>query len=108
MNHINKFVYRLFITLFTLSVSVTIIPCSLINVHGLFGEIKSAIVTEDSRTGKEELSTIAKKRHYSSGENVYNIWFVLSVTVTYLIFISYRLRLPREKTIVTLKVRMDN
>lgn len=108
MSHKNKMFCKLFSIFFTLSVSLTVIPCGLINIHGLFGELKSTIVTEDGQTGKEELASIAKQRLCVSGENIYNIWFVLSVIVTYLIFDLYRLKLPQEKTIVTLKVRMDD
>lgn len=108
MNFKNRIFCKLFITFFALSVSAAVLPCGLINVHGLFGEIKSTIITEDSRTDREQLSSILRKHQCFSGENIYNIWFELSVIITFLIFALYKLRLPKEETIVTLKVRMDN
>ena len=40
-------IIRLFFVLFTMSVSVAILPCGIINVHGLFGEVTTYVVVED-------------------------------------------------------------
>lgn len=40
-------IIRLFFVLFTISVSVAILPCGIINVHGLFGEVTTYVVVED-------------------------------------------------------------
>lgn len=40
-------ILRLFFVLFTMSVSVAILPCGIINVHGLFGEVTTYVVVED-------------------------------------------------------------
>lgn len=50
-----KLVVRLFIFLFSVSISVTVLPCGIINTHGLFGEITSSVVTDDkdSSTNQE-------------------------------------------------------
>ena len=45
-------IIRLFFVLFTMSVSVAILPCGIINVHSLFGEITTYIC----------LTTVSTKR----------------------------------------------
>lgn len=40
-------IIRLFFVLFTMSVSVAVLPSGIINVHGLFGEVTTAAVVED-------------------------------------------------------------
>ena len=45
-------IIRLFFVLFTISVSVAILPCGIINVHSLFGEITTYIC----------LTTVSTKR----------------------------------------------
>ena len=109
MNNRKNIIIKLFIILFSISVSITVIPCGLINTYGLFGEIKSTTVTSDEHSGKEELSVISEHSHSTKkGENIYNIWLEIAITITYMIFTLYIFRLPRGDTIVTLKVRMDN
>ncbi len=98
----------LFIILFTLSISIIAIPCSLVNVYGLFGEVKSIAVMEEEQTKKGEYASVYEKHCSVKRNNIYNIWFEIAVIITCLIYSSYMIRLPREDTIVTLKVRMDN
>lgn len=100
---------RLFTVLFTISVSVTVVPCGIVNVHGLFGEIKSSVITEDKdqmieKTTSRQSLNIQKVK----GINFFNIWFELLPLLICLCFALYLIKLPREDTIVTLKVRMDN
>lgn len=102
-------IIRLFRVLFMLSVSVTVIPCGIVNVHGLFGEINSSIIIEDKdqifeNTAARQLQKIKKAK----GINIFNIWFELSMSVICICFIAYLIKLPKEDTIVSLKVRMDN
>lgn len=99
---------KLFILLFGLSVSMTVIPCGMVNTYGLFGEMQSITVTEADRAGREEISTVSKKCHNFKGVNIYNIWFEIAAVIICLIFTLYMFRLPREETIITLKVRLDN
>lgn len=100
---------RLFLALFTLSVSVTVIPCGIVNVHGLFGEITSSIVTEDeARIVENTASRQMQKLRKAQGINIFNIWFELLTVVICICFMVYMIRLPRGDTIITLKVRMDN
>lgn len=40
-----QWLIRLFIIRF--SVSVVVLPCGIINIHGLFGEITSSTITDD-------------------------------------------------------------
>lgn len=109
MNKRKDWIIRLFLALFTLSVSVTVIPCGIVNARGLFGEITSSIVQEDEariveNTGSRQLQKATKAR----GSNIFNIWFELMIAVICISFVAYMIRLPRGDTIITLKVRMDN
>ena len=107
MKRENHWMMRLFILLFSISVSVAIVPCGGANVYGALGELYSSETIEagkETQIVKEEFSKARKEK----GINVYNVWFVLCVMVLYISFIKYAIRLPRGDTIVTLKVRMDN
>lgn len=109
MDKRKNWIVQLFLVLFTLSISVTVIPCGIVNIHGLFGEIKSSVITEDKdqmveQTTSRQSLNIQKVK----GTNIFNIWFELLPLLICLCLIAYMLKLPREDTIVTLKVRMDN
>ena len=107
MKRENHWMMRLFILLFSISVSVAIVPCGVVNVYGALGEVYSSVTIEaekETQLVKEEVSKARKEK----GINVYNVWFILCVTVLYIAFVEYSIRLPREDTIVSLKVRMDN
>ena len=45
MKEKKQWLIRLFIILFSVSVSVAVLPCGIINTHGLFGEITSSTIT---------------------------------------------------------------
>ena len=47
MENKKRWLLRLFILLFSVSVSATVLPSGIVNVYGLFGEITSSAVTED-------------------------------------------------------------
>ena len=100
---------RLFIVLFAMSVSVAILPCGIINVQGLFGEVTTYVVVEDK---EQEIVSIKdvdhKKFQTAKGINILNIWFELLITVVCISFCANLIKLPRGDTIVTLKVRMDD
>lgn len=102
------FFMRLFILLFTVSVSVTVIPGSGLYTLGLFGEVKSSTVTEDNSIREELGKQVYTNQRTPKGINIFNIWFELWCCIVYMIFIMYQEKLPRGHTIVTLKVRMDN
>lgn len=100
---------RLFLVFFTISVSVAVIPCGMINVHGLFGEIVTSTAAED----KEQETVHIKSINYGKiqtikGVNIFNSWFEVLMTVACIRFCINLIKLPRGDTIVTLKVRMDN
>ena len=59
-------IIRLFFALFTMSVSVAILPCGIINVHGLFGEVTAHVIVED----KEQ--EIIYSRIFSKCEGYFN------------------------------------
>lgn len=108
MDKKHQFFMRLFILLFTVSVSVTVIPDNGLCTLGLFGEVKSSTVTEDNDFREESGKQVYTDHRMHKGINVFDIWFELWCCIVYLIFIRYKEKLPRGHTIVTLKVRMDN
>lgn len=53
MKEKKQWLIRLFIILFSVSVSVAVLPFGIINAHGLFGEITSSTITNDNSSFKE-------------------------------------------------------
>ncbi len=102
-------ILRLFFVLFTMSVSVAILPCGIINVHSLFGEVTTYVVVEDK---EQEIVSIKDVNHKKvqtvKGINILNIWFEILITVVCISFCANLNKLPRGVTILTLKVRMDD
>lgn len=109
MSKNRQWLLRLFIILFSISVSATILPCGIMVVHGLFGEVKTSVVTEDRGAADEEVAAkqILKTRRIK-GSNIFNAWFEIVEVIVYMAFVTYVIRLPRGHTIITLKVRMDD
>ena len=102
-------IIRLFFVLFSMSVSIAILPCGIINVHGLFGEVVTSTVVEDK--GKEIVNIKSidhEKVQTVKGVNILNVWFEILIAVVCISFCANLVKLPRGNTIVTLKVRMDN
>lgn len=102
-------IIRLFFVLFTVSVSATVLPCAIINVHGLFGEIVTSTAVEDK---EQKIVNIQSNDHEKvqsvKGVNIPNVCFEILVAVVCISFCADLVNLPRGDTIVTLKVRMDN
>lgn len=102
-------ILRLFFVLFTMSVSVAILPCGIINVHGLFGEVTTYVVVEDIEQEIVSIKDVDNiKGQTVKGINILNIWFELLIIVVCISFCANLIKLPRGDTIVTLKVRMDD
>ena len=102
-------IIRLFFVLFSMSVSIAILPCGIINVYGLFGEVITSIVVEDKEQEISNLKAIdIEKVKKKKGLNIFNMWFELLITVVCISFCANLVKLSRGDTIVTLKVRMDN
>ena len=99
---------RLLIPFFAVSISVAVIPCGIVSTLGLFGEVRSQMVTEDKDAEKAEESRISVKRHLVTGLFYYNSWFEIWICILCMIFAAYMFCLPRGDTIVTWKVRMDD
>lgn len=108
MNSKSKFMLRLFIILFTASVSAAVMPGEAINIYGLFGEVKSQATTRENGKNTEEITSAFEKNGFTKGINIYNVWLGIAVIIIFLIFSLYVFRLPKRETIVTLKVRMNN
>lgn len=103
-----RWLIRLFILLFSTSVSVAVLPIGIVNVYGLFGEITASSVTEDKDSEIVNERRIYELAKQAKGINIYNIWFEVRVYILCMFFIAYMIRLPRGDTIVSLKVRMDD
>ena len=102
-------IFGLFFVLFTMSVSVAILPCGIINVHGLFGEVTTYVVVEDKEQEIVSIKDVDNiKVQTVKGINILNIWFELLIIVVCISFCANLIKLPRGDTIVTLKVRMDD
>lgn len=105
----NYWLVRLFFVLFTMSVSVAVLPCGIINVHGLFGEVITSKVVEDKEQEIVHLKSInLEKNQTAKGITILNVWFEILIAVVWIRFCANLIKLPRGDTIVTLKVRMDN
>ena len=102
-------ILRLFFVLFIMFISVAILPCGIVNVHGLFGEVTAHVIVADK---EQEIICIKdaghKKVQTAKGINILNIWFELLIIVVCIIFCANLIKLSRGDTIVTLKVRMDD
>jgi hypothetical protein len=109
MDKRNRWVTRLFLIFFTISVSVAVLPCGIINARGLFREEITSTVVEDKEQEIVNIKSIDhKKAHTAKGENILNVWFEILIEVVCISFCANLVKLPRKDTIVTLKVRMDN
>lgn len=109
MNKRKHWAIRLFLVFFTISVSVAVIPCGIINVHGLFGEIVTSAAAEDKEQETVNIkSIIHEKVQAVKGVNIFNVWFEILTAIVCISFCADLIKLPRGETIVTLKVRMDH
>lgn len=109
MDRKKYWILRLFFVLFTMSVSVAILPCGIINVHGLFGEVTAHIIVEDNEQEIINIKEVGHKKVQTvRGINILNIWFEFLITVVCISLCANLIKLPRGDTIVTLKVRMDD
>ena len=73
MKEKKQWLIRLFIILFSVSVSVAVLPCGIINTHGLFGEITSSTITSDDDNSSFQESRVLENRKQIKGINIYNI-----------------------------------
>ena len=103
-----RIIIRLFTALFAVSVSAAVIPGGIINAYGLFGEVKAFAATEKQQEQENEAAINEAKAFHAKGTNLFNIWFKLLGIIVCLIAGVYIIKLPRGRTIVTLKVRMDD
>ena len=97
---------RLFIVLFTVSISIAIIPSGILFLQGLFGEVKIA-VAEDRETAQEQHD---KQQNIKLEETirVFNIWLLIIIEILVLRFIIHSLKAPPHQTLVSIRVRMDD
>jgi len=104
-----RFIVKIFILLFHVSISVSVISCPTICVYGLLGEVKAAGISKDAdKTVIETDSQLIKRAESGKGENIFNIMFAIMAITVFTKYKRYSFRLPCSDTIVSLKVRMDN
>ncbi len=100
--------WQLLLLLFTLSAAAPSLPHDCITSYGLFGEVKSSVLTEAADTGASLISSRITVRESQKGIRVFNIWFNLWAAVVCLRFLQSVRKLPRSDTIVAKKVRMND
>ena len=106
---IHVIIMRLAILCFMAQISASILYGGLIYYHGLFGELREAIVVHDNRSDEQEvLSQSTQKQRKEKGCNVYNLWFLLLAVLVCICYEVYCVKNPPLETIVELKVRMNN
>lgn len=102
-------IIRLLFVLFAVSVSFAILPCGIINIHGLFGEVTTCTVIEDKEQKIVNIRSIEQEKYRTvKGVNTFNVWFEILIEVICISFYANSGIFLRGDTIVTLKVRMDD
>ncbi len=67
-------IIRLLFVLFSMSVSIAILPCGIINVCGSFGEVITSVVVEDKEQEISNLKGIdVEKVQTAKGLNIFNM-----------------------------------
>lgn len=87
---------------------VTVISGSGITVLRWFGQMKSFAVSKENNSIKVSKKQTYTESHKRKEINIINIWCERGGSIVYMIFMMYRDKLPKEDTIVTLKIPMDN
>lgn len=103
-----RIIIRLFTVLFAVTLWTAVIPGGIINAYGLFGEVRAFTAMDEQQEQEKESAIYEAKAFRAKGINLFNIWFELLGILVCLIADAYIIKLPRGRTIVTLKVRMDN
>ncbi|MBQ7926457.1 MAG: hypothetical protein IJ335_09215 [Lachnospiraceae bacterium] len=106
MNRKENLLLRLFLMLFTISMSFVVLPGGVVNAYGLFGEVTASVAQEQEQAAEIGIKQQAHRQQVKGG-NLFNPWFVLSMFVAWIVRRAHIRRLPREDTIVDLKVRMN-
>lgn len=109
INRKKQIMLSVFLFLFSICITITVIPGLGVPSYGLFGDITSTCVSEE--TTEQMIVSNSYKHQKTVEQSVYHIfcaWFAILIAIVFLRYASYALRLPNQETIVTLKVRMDD
>lgn len=106
MNRKENLLLRLFLMLFTISMSFVVLPGGVVNAHGLLGEVTASVAQEQEQAAEIGIRQQVHRQQVK-GCNLFNPWFVFSMVVVWIARRARICRLPREDTIVDLKVRMN-
>lgn len=100
---------KILILIFSVSVSMTVVPCQVVYAHGLFGEITASSISEtETESGIRFFSKADHEAVCAKGRNVFQIYFLLIALIVFSIRSDHARKLPAKETIVSLKIRMDN
>ncbi|SEW22632.1 hypothetical protein [[Clostridium] fimetarium] len=103
---LKRLLIRLLIVLFTVSISVAIIPSGILILQGFFGEVKIAVVEE--RETAQEQQDIQRTINLKENIRIFNIWLLIIITILLLRFIIHSSKAPPHQTLVSIRVRMDD
>ncbi|WP_029503522.1 hypothetical protein [Lachnoclostridium phytofermentans] len=109
-----KFIYRIFILLFMIDISFSVIPSGIIQSYGLFGELTSNVAVE-----KQERSILSKSIKYSIKKRykpkpvreqmkLEYEWLLLVIIIILIKYLMSGVILSKVKTPVVMRVRMNN
>ncbi len=107
-------IFRIFILLFTMTVSVGVLPGGIVQSYGLFGELSSVFVVKNQESGiqAKAVKGISDKRYKTiinkEQQRVQYEWILLAIIIFSVHYLQYWLTFSNYKTPVVLKVRMNN
>lgn len=103
---INSLILKMYIVLFTLSVSVAAIGGGAAVSFGLHGEIRKIVVRENEDIHEQHV--IKQKDIAEETARCYNEWLLMVPGIIMFCFLIYAGKLPPKRTLVSIHVRMDN
>lgn len=110
----NEILYKIFILLFMLDISITVIPSGIVQNYGLFGELTSfaAEDNQESSIHSKPIKSVDKKRNTTTSNRVQRksdyLWYLFAIIIIITSYLMSGLILSNTITPVVLKVRMNN
>lgn len=114
INLSKKAIFRVLIFLFTINVSISVLPGGIVQSYGLFGELLSVSVAENQESGIRAKAVKGKsdKRYKTiinkEQQRVQYVWPLLAIIILSILYLQYWLTFSNYETPVVLKVRMNN
>lgn len=99
----------LFFLLLLLFTAVPAVSANIYVSHGLFGEVTSQTVLEEKHNEIADIKCQVQRRtEKQKGINIFNIWFLVWISIICIIFLAHIYKRPREDTIVDQWIRMND